>query len=203
MGEVLSGSSPHTWGILLPVSSFIFPPPVHPHIRGAYFSGLDADSISSGSSPHTWGIQGAPAPARPRRRFIPTYVGHTQIKITGTATEAVHPHIRGAYAIQGTPLAHHAVHPHIRGAYKQIAKVSKAWDGSSPHTWGIHRPSAAGQAKRRFIPTYVGHTIQRISCPNLISVHPHIRGAYSILSVRATRLSGSSPHTWGIRMVAG
>ena len=57
------------------------------------------------------------------------------------------------------------------------------------------------QALARFIPTYVGYTIQRISCPNLISVHPHIRGVYVHLVAQTAHRAGSSPHTWGIRVL--
>ena len=72
-----SGSSPHTWGILLqftPTQSsprFIptyvghtkncftmqQTPPVHPHIRGAYSPHHGGQVTHHGSSPHTWGIQ--------------------------------------------------------------------------------------------------------------------------------------------------
>ena len=112
-----SGSSPHTWGILLqftPTQSsprFIptyvghtkncftmqQTPPVHPHIRGAYLSlCFQAAHIV---------------------RFIPTYVGHTSWRCSTGYPRAVHPHIRGAYSPHhGGQVTHH---------------------GSSPHTWGI------------------------------------------------------------------
>ena len=35
------------------------------------------------------------------------------------------------------------------------------------------------------------------------TVHPHIRGAYSICGRRPAQSAGSSPHTWGIRCDAG
>ena len=51
----------------------------------------------------------------------------------------------------------------------------------------------------RFIPTYVGHTASlSVLHPNL-SVHPHIRGAYTQQAVVRHSQVGSSPHTWGIR----
>ena len=111
-----SGSSPHTWGIRAVSASFVCPPrfiptyvghtspvcaysrwlPVHPHIRGAYFNGLEADSISSGSSPHTWGIPNA-------------------LKSVFSST-SVHPHIRGAYSTTiSCPLPKYGSSPHTWG----------------------------------------------------------------------------------------
>ena len=70
--------------------------------------------------------------------------------------------------------------------------------GSSPHTWGI-RPAALCILKiPRFIPTYVGHTTYAKLKSKLISVHPHIRGAYLVHGVGVLQQVGSSPHTWGI-----
>ena len=114
---------------------------VHPHIRGAYGFLLLIFLGGGGSSPHTWGIPQSrrlqPAPAR----FIPTYVGHTPhpVEIPSSA----------------------AVHPHIRGAYKKPCCVGAQQGGSSPHTWGILILPAVQHQRPRFIPTYVGHTLDR------------------------------------------
>ena len=51
----------------------------------------------------------------------------------------------------------------------------------------------------RFIPTYVGHTGASSSAGSVVSVHPHIRGAYCTANPRIGETIGSSPHTWGIR----
>ena len=74
-------------------------------------------------------------------RFIPTYVGHTKVHEEKNQTNPVHPHLRGAY-------------PHLRCPFNPTC-------GSSPPTWGI--PLLAGTKERstRFIPTYVGHTLDR------------------------------------------
>ena len=114
---------------------------VHPHIRGAYGFLLLIFLGGGGSSPHTWGIPQSrrlqPAPAR----FIPTYVGHTPhpVEIPSSA----------------------AVHPHIRGAYKKPCCVGAQQGGSSPHTWGILILPAVQHQRPRFIPTHVGHTLDR------------------------------------------
>ena len=55
----------------------------------------------------------------------------------------------------------------------------------------------------RFIPTYVGHTLDAAKAANVRSVHPHIRGAYMGRPAKIYVKNGSSPHTWGIRCDAG
>ena len=140
VGDILEtiGSSPHTWGIRLPLPGRSCSQTVHPHIRGAYVSEQGGKRMKIGSSPHTWGIRphighnlhprgSSPhtwgiRPTRGQRcresRFIPTYVGHTIFHRPPVRKATVHPHIRGAY---GGRAHHDAPHP-----------------GSSPHTWGIH-----------------------------------------------------------------
>ena len=54
-----------------------------------------------GSSPHTWGIRLAVRAHFVEDRFIPTYVGHTRRRSVRAWASAVHPHIRGAYALGG------------------------------------------------------------------------------------------------------
>ena len=93
---------------------------------------------------------------------------------------------------------HNTVHPHIRGAYYLIAIFSLWLFGSSPHTWGIRNPSTTTDACCRFIPTYVGHTFRKCGRSQMLAVHPHIRGAYSVFMLGWVFIIGSSPHTWGI-----
>ena len=116
-------------------------------------------------------------------RFIPTYVGHTTISPTLTGRMPVHPHIRGAY---GGEEAHggqeHRFIPTYVGHTTNTPATTHPLAGSSPHTWGIPRPSARLSPCARFIPTYVGHT------PSALLIQ--------------FSLSGSSPHTWGIHWTA-
>ena len=136
-GFLCCGSSPHTWGILLIMTSAVmrwwFIPTyvghtrvreyfnsfktVHPHIRGAYalVRALQRDRTVH---PHIRGAYGC-AGSRPGRRprFIPTYVGHTWMHWSCGRSPSVHPHIRGAYL-------------------HYFPSISSS-RGSSPHTWGI------------------------------------------------------------------
>ena len=137
--------------------------PVHPHIRGAYQCLRHQEFRKTGSSPHTWGIQAVRELRRAIQRFIPTYVGHTPRRGFTASTISVHPHIRGAYAQPLKCLFNKTVHPHIRGAYKPGVGRGVVPLGSSPHTWGIHTGQEVIFMRKRFIPTYVGHTRLSIS----------------------------------------
>ena len=156
--------------------------PVHPHLCGAYAAADGPRKLHHGSSPHTWGILAAPYIQVLRHRFIPTYVGHTWADLLKFMSRTVHPHIRGAYTrkplsgplwVGSSPhtwgirrsAAHSApafpVHPHIRRAYNSASRSSTVMCGSSPHTWGIPYIRPFGCSHPRFIPTYVGHTLDR------------------------------------------
>ena len=173
------GSSPRAWGLrrrgdLLAVDQRFIPTcvgltqvlqfcpgpcSVHPHVRGAY--GI----IEPGS--------------KDRPRFIPTCVGLTFGRSSHAtpaggssprawgllirldisfAFKSVHPHVRGAYGIQGicpqaaprfiptcvgltgTAFGHGAVlsvHPHVRGAYSAAMSSLVTSFGSSPRAWGL------------------------------------------------------------------
>ena len=131
---------------------------VHPHIRGAYQSWKLRILFGFGSSPHTWGIPAHPISRNQLLRFIPTYVGHTTIPMIRQRRTPVHPHIRGAYLDD------------------MVACVSDY--GSSPHTWGIRMRPVGSVPAPPVHPHIRGayalaHRPDR-GCP----VHPHIRGAY-------------------------
>ena len=153
---------------------------VHPHIRGAYKITSDTPEIGYGSSPHTWGIRILTHVLQALARFIPTYVGHT--------------------GLAGLLMPNLSVHPHIRGAYSNQLTAQQRAAGSSPHTWGILPVGMIYRKLIRFIPTYVGHTASNLGGDSMATVHPHIRGAYSFSTKPLHRGSGSSPHTWGIRI---
>ena len=94
------------------------------------------------------------------------------------------------------------VHPHIRGAYMGRPAKIYVKNGSSPHTWGIRQVRGRDGRAARFIPTYVGHTPSAVVFRCMASVHPHLRGAYSLRTYSDVHLHGSSPHTWGIHWTA-
>ena len=176
------GSSPHTWGILLGqphgLSFGRFIPTYVGHTPWL----VTVWPLLCGSSPHTWGIRLTGFCVFSATRFIPTYVGHTLLPPYPQRLHAVHPHIRGAYLrrqhhektgkgssphtwgirqAKGIAKPSNPVHPHIRGAYKEKRNGKRRCLGSSPHTWGILVNEPGLYALVRFIPTYVGHTLDR------------------------------------------
>ena len=104
----------------------------------------------------------------------------------------------GHTPLPSRPSTPSVVHPHARGAYQLKWRFWTPYNGSSPHTWGILIEVCKTVCLERFIPTYVGHTSWCTMDWITISVHPHIRGAYSSRRDTTSPLIGSSPHTWGI-----
>ena len=176
------GSSPHTWGIRCRRLPPLCRCSVHPHLRGAYERAKELYGLGFGSSPHTWGILHIPWKLSLELRFIPTYVGHTNpTPAPGPPSCGSSPHTWGIPAparprclgtrfiptyVGHTPhsfVSHSAppVHPHIRGAYASACSGSAYQQGSSPHTWGIPFGHCHRDPVSRFIPTYVGHTLDR------------------------------------------
>ena len=193
------GSSPRAWGILTfhaPVglagrfiptcvgNTGVVPPwkvmgSVHPHVRGEYYFGVPQRRRRIGSSPRAWGILHiAPAPDR-IARFIPTCVGNTSMCSLTRCSISVHPHVRGEYV----PV--------------NVSGLGEA--GSSPRAWGIRAQGGGEDGGRRFIPTCVGNTHKPPQCRHSGSVHPHVRGEYSLVMGITQRAIGSSPRAWGIR----
>ena len=187
------GSSPHTWGIR-PGAARARPArgggaPQHgggragggcpPPPAGAYGRPRRFPARPFGSSPHTWGIPGWGNYPPDQRRFIPTYVGHTDLYLCCIQIYSVHPHIRGAYAAgRCLPTCNTRFIPTYVGHTLHCLADKDHHYGSSPHTWGIRRLGRSSCGRIRFIPTYVGHTINTV--------------------VTCACSCGSSPHTWGI-----
>ena len=165
--RIQSGSSPHTLGIHGNKINNNVENRFIPTYVGHTVMSRSRPSALLGSSPHTWGILAAPYIQILRHRFIPTYVGHTMGLRWKTALYSVHPHIRGAYA---------GFRPAAPAAY-----------GSSPHTWGIHFLNRHRNPVSRFIPTYVGHTVNAFYMLCGVAVHPHIRGAYKQKQFKETK----------------
>ena len=131
-------------------------------------------------------------------RFIPTYVGYTDGHRTRLVPATVHPHIRGVYFRSCAGFySRRGSSPHTWGI-RAGARPPVSVFGSSPHTWGIRRLRSNHRIGRRFIPTYVGYTHANNPAISRCTVHPHIRGAYSVYPSFLPSVFGSSPPTWGI-----
>ncbi len=92
-------------------------------------------------------------------RFIPTGVGNTPF-----------------LAIQATETG---VHPHGCGEHFSESFNEDFADGSSPRVWGTPAGAEARAAGRRFIPTGVGNTLNRVTPPIVDAVHPHGCGEHA------------------------
>ncbi len=154
-----TGSSPHTWGTRTGSLSTVAMCAVHPHTRGEHTLSTDKEFLKRGSSPHTWGTPINSFPSFTLTRFIPTHVGNTYKSSCPALRGTVHPHTRGEHAA-----------PHMGHAL---------WVGSSPHTWGTHRPREMSSRICRFIPTHVGNTPPPRNVITNLSLHPHTRGEHT------------------------
>ncbi len=154
---------------------------VHPHTSGEYPYADIIHLRRFGSSPHKWGIRPHGTWSQPLLRFIPTQVGNTNSGLSWMLPMTVHPHTSGEYC------------------FHQV--VSSGSGGSSPHKWGIHALLVLWSGGDRFIPTQVGNTGQLRDVGKVHAVHPHTSGEYPSHRAVRTRLLGSSPHKWGIRIL--
>ncbi len=136
-------------------------------------------SCALGPSPRAWGSRRNPTPLRRVRRSIPTCVGLTATSVVHSATNQVHPHVRGA---------------HLPAA----AGVGDV-DGPSPRAWGSHRGTDEHPTVRRSIPTCVGLTQHTPHGQQEDQVHPHVRGAHLPAPEESAAMTGPSPRAWGSR----
>ena len=70
------------------------------------------------------------------------------------------------------------------------------YNGSSPHTWGTLPFGFFLCGKQRFIPAYMGNTLQVSQIMNEVSVHPRIRGEHLNRDGRLCE-GRFIPVTWG------
>ena len=137
------GSSPHTRGApgnghyasyqpgIIPAYAGSTKTPVlvscgrwdHPRIRGEHVPDVLTDSVTEGSSPHTRGAHGRENRHARGRGIIPAYAGSTHAP---------------AFFILAL-----RDHPRIRGEHQKRVCVHLVNVGSSPHTRGARRRSAA------------------------------------------------------------
>ncbi|AFR09474.1 hypothetical protein B005_0311 [Nocardiopsis alba ATCC BAA-2165] len=90
-----------------------------------------------------------------------------------------------------------SVHPHVRGAHVPLAISIVGSYGPSPRAWGSPFIRAGLFWVSRSIPTCVGLTSHKASSVHASAVHPHVRGAHTIMSPNAEPAHGPSPRAWG------
>ena len=135
--------------------------------------------FSIGSPPRAWGRQHHGPSAGQAGRFTPTCVGTTQPCARFTAQGSVHPHVRG----DDSPSGHLCFTCH----------------GSPPRAWGRLGGRSEAAHGSRFTPTCVGTTRGRRPLQSRATVHPHVRGDDSLMSLAEPCWAGSPPRAWGRR----
>ncbi len=132
------GSSPRTWGTLVPKAGC----PVHRRFIPTHV----------GNTGHP-GCMGYRVSVHPHARGE-----HTVFSTTGSARIGSSPRTWGTLLAAGTGSPRRTVHPHARGEHRPDLRAPPNGIGSSPRTWGTHPRCACARRRWRFIPTHVGNT---------------------------------------------
>ena len=195
----LGGSSPHTRGLrprrsgrrcgnrIIPAHAGFThadarappSPRDHPRTRGVY-GGLPHGGLEGrGSSPHTRGLLWDGGQGQGDIRIIPAHAGFT----------------RWAWRHRSWPRDH----PRTRGVYWRVCACACRCVGSSPHTRGLPPCAGPHSPGGGIIPAHAGFTSHRDQRHGDLTDHPRTRGVYlGRLSARPS-VTGSSPHTRGLR----
>ena len=176
-----TGSSPRTWGTRALTVSRCAGCTVHPHVHGERSPRRSLPAACAGSSPRTWGTRDRRPFEDLLLRFIPTYMGNAS---------------RG-----NTCRWRYPVHPHVHGERNCLWWSEFLFFGSSPRTWGTHEDHERRPIEHRFIPTYMGNAPARSRPSARRTVHPHVHGERMNSTGRCSRVTGSSPRTWGTHKV--
>ena len=135
--------------------------------------------VRPGSSPHTRGLQGRGDQPATGVRIIPAHAGFTAHRDQRHGEPTDHPRTRGVYT-----------HASLSGVTR--------W-GSSPHTRGLHASSLPIHLYVGIIPAHAGFTQDPHPGRSCDPDHPRTRGVYLGCPGVISPLSGSSPHTRGLR----
>ena len=134
----------------------------------------------TGSSPHTRGLPWS-SPWAPSR------------------TSGSSPHTRGLLHPAPPRPPQEPDHPRTRGVYVAAAARMVGPQGSSPHTRGLLPQGRGVLPDLGIIPAHAGFTQERAHGDGHGLDHPRTRGVYNHIIVVIYVVSGSSPHTRGLR----
>ena len=118
------------------------PAPVHPHVCGKHICKMSFSHSVTDSSPRMWETQFLLLFIHGVDRFIPTYVGNTVAATSDLPTPPIHPHVCGKHLFGSLTVPFHR--------------------DSSPRMWETRCGSRSCHHGHRFIPTYVGNTLNEI-----------------------------------------
>ena len=151
--------------------------PAHPRSRGENGATMDKIVALVGSSPLTRGKREGHGRAVSLPGLIPAHAGKT-----------VWPVVRGQYA---------QAHPRSRGENRDVGRVRRTGQGSSPLTRGKRPASVYLVVFIGLIPAHAGKTsFDGYEC-GLRGAHPRSRGENTTATSSAASMMGSSPLTRG------
>ena len=130
-----------------------------------------------GSSPRLWGTPVIHNHKTPSPRLIPTPVGNSLHSANLVGMFQVHPHACGEL--------------HLKSL------ITLVIIGSSPRLWGTLSLKYKPTGTRRFIPTPVGNSVERLIAHQKTQVHPHACGELFTPPRISSSPIGSSPRLWG------
>ena len=189
-----------TWvGNTLACSRAAFRWAVHPHVGGEHPPDPPLDLDNHGSSPRGWGTRVIQPVSAIGGRFIPTWVGNTQMAQEHTAGArfiptwvgntpvivldnvqfSVHPHVGGEHGRPTSQMVKCSVHPHVGGEHRNVRPGQTIIGGSSPRGWGTRELVTRVPKDLRFIPTWVGNTSTARTGSSITTVHPHVGGEHT------------------------
>jgi len=217
------GSSPRTWGTRTSTARHHAPQrfiptymgnaydermdlsegAVHPHVHGERKCAESHALRRAGSSPRTWGTPPGVSGDGSGVRFIPTYMGNAGLLRMMGRNTSVHPHVHGERLDPpDTQLTDPGSSPRTWGTHNWKSRGGEP-GGSSPRTWGTRSPASIRRVFAWFIPTYMGNASPAWPSNRDRPVHPHVHGERSNAGAHRSPISGSSPRTWGTRLVEG
>jgi len=219
----IGGSSPRTWGTRTSTARHHAPQrfiptymgnaydermdlsegAVHPHVHGERKCAESHALRRAGSSPRTWGTPPGVSGDGSGVRFIPTYMGNAGLLRMMGRNTSVHPHVHGERLDPpDTQLTDPGSSPRTWGTHNWKSRGGEP-GGSSPRTWGTRSPASIRRVFAWFIPTYMGNASPAWPSNRDRPVHPHVHGERSNAGAHRSPISGSSPRTWGTRLVEG
>ena len=179
----LTGSSPHTRGLLPPSADDQIAFRIIPAHAGFTSPRRVAFASSRGSSPHTRGLRYFFVADMLNDRIIPAHAGFTPRAPSSAVMARDHPRTRGVYVCV-------------------CVRVCVAV-GSSPHTRGLPCGSVLCPAPRGIIPAHAGFTDVASDRGVAARDHPRTRGVYHAGPHAGPHAAGSSPHTRGLPRARG
>ncbi len=173
------GSPPRARGLRIGETMKFATQAVHPRVRGDFAVVAAAASDRHGSPPRARGLPLSRWPRTRPLRFTPACAG------TSPGTPS--------------PARRHPVHPRVRGDFDPLPTVPYRRFGSPPRARGLRLVHPQHHPLGRFTPACAGTSPWRWCVRSTRSVHPRVRGDFTMRSPPVSCLIGSPPRARGLR----